>query len=523
MTLQLGLVLFHAAVALSALGVLGALLARRQVGHKPWLSGLLVAAFLYAFGYALELAGETVGWVLVTYRIQHLAIAFAPALIVLVAFEHGAPRLAASRALRTLLLGVSAAIYVVVATQPWHRLYHVDPRMDLSGPLPVITFERGPLYDVVVVYAALALLVATTLFVRVWRRSQGTERTGAAILVAASVLPWLGSVLYLTGRSPWGIDTSPAFLVFTSALLYLGIVRDALVDVVPVARELVFERMRDAVVVVDPGGVVVDRNQEGAVFLASAGKEALARLATRPAQDTEDAEAVHVDGRSYDARAVDLSDRRGAPLGRAIVIRDVTRQAQLEATLRALATTDGLTGLANRRHFLDQAERDVAQARRSGLPFGIAIFDVDAFKAVNDAFGHHVGDDVLRAVAAATYGGVRAGDVVGRYGGEEFAVALPDLDPGGAAALGERLREGVAAIEVPAGARVVRVTVSVGVAVGQGADLDLESLLIRADAAQYRAKQAGGDRVVVDDAAAVVEGESTAGAAWPGAAATSSE
>ncbi len=500
MTLQLGLVLFHAAVALSSLGVLGALLARRQLGRKPWLSLLLVAACLYAFGYALELSGETVGWVLVTYRIQHLAIAFAPALILLVAFERGAPRWAASRPLRTLLFGVSTAIYVVVVTEPWHALYHVAPRMDLSGPVPVIAFERGPLYGAVVVYSALALLVATALFVRVWWRSEGGERTGAALLVAASVLPWLGSVLYQTGRSPWGIDTSPAFLVFTSALLYLGIVRHALVDVVPVARELVFERMRDAVIVVDPAGTIVDRNREGAALLARVGEAALAGFTADGGSDADGTETALLDGRSYDARAVDLIDRRGAPLGRAVVIRDVTRQAQLEATLRALATTDGLTGLANRRHFLDLAERAAAQARRSGRPFGVAIFDVDAFKAVNDAFGHHVGDDVLRAVAAATFQGVRAGDVVGRYGGEEFAVALPDLEPGGGRAVGERLRTGIAAIEVPVGAERVRVTVSVGVAVGEGRELDLEALLIRADAAQYLAKQAGGDRVAVDDA-----------------------
>ncbi len=506
MTLQLGLVLFHAVVALSALGVLAALAGRRQVKQKPWLSLLLVAAFLYAFGYALELAGETVGWVLVTYRLQHLAIAFAPALILLIAFERGAPRLAASGSLRTLLLGVSAAIYAVVVTGPWHRLYHVDPRMVTRGPLAVIAFERGPLYFAWVAYTALALLVATALFVRVWVRSRGAERAGASLLVAASVLPWLGSVIYLTGRSPWGIDTSPAFLAFTSGLLYLGIVRHALVDVVPVARELVFERMRDAVIVVDPAGVVLDRNPAGAALLVRLGEGRLASLAARDADDADEAEAVSVDGRSYDARAVELVDRHGGPLGRALVIRDVTRQAQLEATLRALATTDGLTGLANRRHFLDQAERDVAQARRTGGRFGIAIFDVDAFKAVNDAFGHHVGDEVLRAVAAATYGGVRASDLVGRYGGEEFAVALPDLEPGGAAAVGERLRAGVAALEVPVGAQVVRVTVSVGLAVGRGSDLHLETLLVQADAAQYRAKQAGGDRVVVD------ERESAAGA-----------
>jgi diguanylate cyclase (GGDEF)-like protein len=370
--------------------------------------------------------------------------------------------------------------------------------MDRSGPFPVIAFERGPWYVGFHVYMALALLAANVGFVRAWRRHRGPARERAAILVTASLVPWAGSAIYLAGLSPWGVDTSPAFLVASAALLYRGIVRHALADVRPVARDEVVEQLGDAVLVYDVDGREVDRNPAAAALLAALGSEAAPRLTEPGERDAAGGWEVAVAGRTYDGREVVLSTRRGDPLGRAVVLRDVTHQAGLEAALRALATTDGLTGLANRRHFLTVAERDAAQARRSGRSLALAIFDVDRFKAVNDTFGHHVGDDVLRAVAATAVAGVRTADAVGRYGGEEFAVAWPDTDAAAATAAAERLRAAVADLRVPSDAGPVRVTVSVGVAVGGGDDADLDALLRRADAAQYRAKQAGGDRVVVD-------------------------
>jgi diguanylate cyclase (GGDEF)-like protein len=501
MTAQFVLALAHALVAGSAAVVLGVLVGRGHAGRRPWLAATLIASFLYAAGYALELAGDSVGWVFASYRVQHLGIAFAPTLLLVMASLHGDLAFARRPAVRWVAVALSLATYAVVATNPWHGLYHANAAMDRTGPFPVITFDRGPWYVGFHAYMALALLAANVAFVRAWRRTVGPARARAATLVLASLLPWLGSAIYLAGASPWGVDTSPLFLVATAALLYRGIVRYALADVRPLARDEVVEQLGDAVLVFGADGREVDRNPAAAALVTALGADAAQRLAEPAARNAAGGWEVSVAGRTYDGREVVLAGRRGETLGRAVVLRDVTHQAELEATLRALATTDGLTGLANRRHFLALAERDVAQARRSGRSLALAIFDVDRFKAVNDTYGHHVGDDVLRALAATTLANVRAADTVGRYGGEEFAVLWHDTDAADVAA--ERLRASVADLRVPSGDAVVRVTISVGVAVGSGATLDLEALLRRADAAQYGAKQAGGDRVVVDPQPAV--------------------
>jgi diguanylate cyclase (GGDEF)-like protein len=173
--------------------------------------------------------------------------------------------------------------------------------------------------------------------------------------------------------------------------------------------------------------------------------------------------------------------------------------ARLFDEVQRLATLDGLTGTYNRRHFMDVANLAFESARRFGQPLAAIMLDVDHFKSVNDRYGHAVGDQVLRALADRCRAALRSIDVLGRYGGEEFAIMLPGTQRhNGAMILAERIRQQVAQEPVQTDAGPVRVTVSVGVA-GMEADTpDPGELFKRADSALYEAKQAGRNRVVED-------------------------
>ncbi len=164
--------------------------------------------------------------------------------------------------------------------------------------------------------------------------------------------------------------------------------------------------------------------------------------------------------------------------------------------LRALAATDGLTGLANRRVFLDRLGAEMSRARRYAGPLSLLLLDVDHFKKINDTHGHPGGDEVLREVARSLKGFARETDLICRYGGEEFAALLPNTDEGGARVLAERIRAGIEALAVTWETRTIPVRASFGVTTSEGEGDTAEALVTRADQALYAAKQGGRNRVV---------------------------
>jgi diguanylate cyclase (GGDEF)-like protein/PAS domain S-box-containing protein len=171
---------------------------------------------------------------------------------------------------------------------------------------------------------------------------------------------------------------------------------------------------------------------------------------------------------------------------------DITEQKKLAQELEYQAKTDSLTDTANRRHFLELAEQAFAMSRRYRHPLSLLMLDVDHFKEVNDVYGHYAGDVALQAISRTCQHELRDVDVIGRLGGEEFCVLLPETSPARALRVAERLRHAIESLETVIAPGVVkRVTVSIGVATRGEADTRMDILLKRADDALYEAKQAG--------------------------------
>lgn len=182
------------------------------------------------------------------------------------------------------------------------------------------------------------------------------------------------------------------------------------------------------------------------------------------------------------------------------VKQDISARKEVELELRRLAATDTLTGLANRRHFLDQMALALARCQRHDTPIALLMLDLDFFKQVNDQYGHATGDEVLRHVAGIMAASLRRIDLLGRLGGEEFAILLPDTDVEGATEFAERLRQETATHPASTPTGEIRITISIGVTPFLADDAHVDTILARADRALYRAKGNGRNRVEVEPA-----------------------
>ena len=208
----------------------------------------------------------------------------------------------------------------------------------------------------------------------------------------------------------------------------------------------------------------------------------------RPLGHPAEVEVVHVFLASFGVGSVALINSELSKL-RARLIDAV-------ATIRLLATTDELTGLANRRHMQELLAAEQARCARYGAHACVALIDIDYFKRINDRLGHAAGDAVLRAFAGATGATLRAGDTLARWGGEEFLLLMPDATLADAQAALERMRAAVAALRFDTTDPDLRLTFSAGLARGGADDTGFGHAIGRADAAMYAAKSAGRDRLL---------------------------
>jgi diguanylate cyclase (GGDEF)-like protein/PAS domain S-box-containing protein len=179
-----------------------------------------------------------------------------------------------------------------------------------------------------------------------------------------------------------------------------------------------------------------------------------------------------------------------------LALNDISARKQLEAELFHQASTDPLTGISNRRYFIARGEQELRRARRFARPLSVMMLDIDHFKHINDTFGHAGGDIVLQEIVRIAVTCLRNTDAIGRLGGEEFAVLMPETELHAATEVANRLRQAIADSVIAFNKASITCTTSIGVAVLQPHDGDVDALLHRADQALYIAKQDGRNRVV---------------------------
>lgn len=193
-----------------------------------------------------------------------------------------------------------------------------------------------------------------------------------------------------------------------------------------------------------------------------------------------------------------VPDENGAVQHFVGVKQDVSQRKRLEAELLELATTDPLTGLYNRRYFMNKLEEELSRIRRKECcRVSVLMLDLDHFKSINDRYGHAVGDQMLCHIAALMRDDVRRIDLIARLGGEEFAIVMIDSDAGAAHSFAERLRQRVELSPLSMQGENLQITVSIGVSTMKADDIGADSVLVRADQALYRSKEKGRNQVQV--------------------------
>lgn len=308
-----------------------------------------------------------------------------------------------------------------------------------------------------------------------------------------------------------GADNTPFSFTIAAVAFAYSLLRHHLLDVVPVARDVLIEKMADGVLVLDSQNRVVDINQTAKTLLNVSedalglpAEQMLSHLGAkcRDAFSSQRSDFnVELKGNitTYlEAKSTPIRDQKNNLLGRLIVLHDITKLKGIQNELRLLASRDSLTGAVNRRHFMELAKRELTRAKRYKRSFALILMDMDGFKKVNDTYGHQAGDQALLMLKRICTQGTRVVDVFARFGGEEFALMMPETSLDSAAIIAERLRATLESTVIKSGSHKFNVTISMGVTeCGRRKDDTLDAMLSRADKALYHAKEKGRNQVQI--------------------------
>ena len=406
---------------------------------------------------------------------------------------------------------VPAAIVAMAFTNEAHNLVWSSQQMINEGGASLLALEPGPLFYAMFGYGCVWLIAGSSIFGYAFSINRSDWKPIAAVVCT----PLIAATAILFTISPWNPSTAlnlTALGVAVSAwVLYQGIIGFGLLDNIPVVRDRVVDQLSDPVVVVSYKGSIVDANGAAAEMFGQSlsdirGLGIAQFIPNWPKEDLERdgaaADEISIGGQIYDVAFSCLEqDPRHSDV--VLLFRDVTvrhederRLRKMQKELERLAHTDALTGLYNRRIFMQRLNEEIERVRRHRSGMSVLIFDLDHFKRVNDTFGHDMGDVVLQTVAKIADQVKRTSDVAARLGGEEFALLLPETDQQGAVQLAQRLRKAIEGHSfVSPGGAPVEVTASLGVATTTVDKVASENLLNKADRALYRAKNNGRNRV----------------------------
>jgi diguanylate cyclase (GGDEF)-like protein/PAS domain S-box-containing protein len=396
---------------------------------------------------------------------------------------------------------------ILMATTWRHNLFLTGIDYIQVGPYLIDkTWHLGTWFWVHLVYSYALILIGDFFLIKEAMQLVRLYRRQAIALVIGALFPLLTNIAYTFHLIPGlVVNYDPFGFVLAGLAFSFGLFRYRMFDLKPVARQLLIDSMGDGMLVVDDQGRIVDLNPAALEIFDASEDSLVGYSVTELFSHHIDVELLLVgkeDSRNefcvernhipfvYDMRCTPII-RNHVEVGRLCVLRDISKRKELEKELQEMALTDSLTGLNNRRQFYQLAIQEFERASRYHSPFSLLMIDIDDFKQVNDKFGHLVGDQVLQQISHTLLRILRKSDLIFRYGGDEFAVLMPETGLEKGIQVCRRLGREVSELSF-SGLEDVSVTLSQGLALFDGHEnITLEQLLTDADRALYAAKAKG--------------------------------
>lgn len=497
-------IIFQYAVSAASIALTCYAISRWRQSRMMYFAFLALVSTMNSLGYTFEVSSLDLGAAVTACKIMYLGSPFVGPLYLMFALDYINKPLK-NKWVVAALFAPAAIFSLAVFTYPATHLYYADLELVSAGWQPHLAVTPGPLYYPCFAFEFALAIIGATILIYGFMHDKTHHHT--LIFLVSAILPMAAQIVNFTKAFPGQINTVPAALTATIAILSWYLARYRRAEWQSLGRDLVVQNMNDAFILIDTNRQILDSNSKARLYFPdlaqarpgtqlSAIRGFPADMLTPSGEDFE-FEFTLAGADLFLRLSSTALESSGTSIGSCLLIYDNTENHVMMNELSRLARRDDLTGLNNRAAFFHDAKRMFELCRRQRGYLGSALMmDIDHFKKVNDAHGHAAGDDVLRSVGELMNRRVRRTDICGRYGGEELCIWLPSTNTAGAMKVAEDIRAAVEALEFTAPKGSFKVTISIGVASADEEDPgEFEDVLKRADEALYHSKDTGRNRV----------------------------
>ena len=449
-------------------------LTRRRSNQADLFALLMVLLSVWTTCYIFGLSSVSLSGKIFWLRVKYLGSVTTPIMWLVFSAYFTRKSHLITKGVRYFLITYCIVTLAVVFTSDYHgwmwKAVWIDPN------LPEEEVIHGFYFWIYVTVTYLAVIISSIMYFHYFFVSPKLYKKQALVMSISSILPWVvssGIVIFNFDIIPL-LDDSIVFFLFSGFLFSYALFKLGILNILPIAHEIVLKNMSVGVVVLDTQSRLLEANPSATKILGlnndkMVGKPIGDVLQILPniGMDREvikDVEINTLDNQKtyYEVRVNHIIKGKER-IGYIILLTNITEKKKAEIELTRISILDPLTNLINRRHFFVLAERELSRSKRHGLVFSLIMFDLDHFKGINDTYGHLVGDDVLCAVSRYCRSILRKEDIFARFGGDEFICLLPETDESQALQVAEKLLKCVENLIIPTNQGSLNVTISLGV------------------------------------------------------------
>ena len=477
-------------------------LSKPRFSGKKWLVLEFIAILFWNFCILVASASLNFSDRLVWAKLAYLGTNTVSPLLLLFFVNYPVAKFNLSGRSKLLLFAIPLLTIILVFTNDYHYLYWTGFTL-ASAEMNTYYFGHGVFYWFSLIYNYSCGLACILLMLSIFRNYRGLFRTQAIILIISSTIPFFAGLIYsFSSNLLPGLDYLPLAYSLAGIGLVICVVFFRMLDIVPIGRNLMIEKMQVGLIVIDEKNRIVDINPAARELLSNqeikigdmiekAGP-AISHNLTNNVPNAE-IEVVTSQTRYMDLSTTVLENRSGRILGKLAILRDVTENHELRKQLQELATHDPLTGLPNRRLFMDRIDRAIADAKRKKQKVAVLSLDLDNFKEINDLCGHAFGDQVLIETGKRITRSIREMDTVSRFGGDEFMILLKEIRTPRDVEVAVKKLIANLHNSIDTNGEPISIKASIGIAIFPEDGKQPQDLIARSDQALYATKSSGKD------------------------------